>query len=900
MKNTLLFIFFLFTFNLLPQNLKLVKIETSSFEELRNLYKLGINLEHADVAKDFSVKVFLTESEFERLNMLPYPYEVIIDDWLAYYQSLPKLSENEKQAYRTQSKELYNVDGFGYGSMGGYYTYQEIINHLDSMYNNYPDLITQRFSIGTSQLGRTIWAVKISDNPNQNENEPQTLFDALIHAREPQSMATVMYFMDYLLENYGTNPEVTYLVNNREFYFVPCLNPDGYEYNRQTAPNGGGTWRKNRRNNSNSDGVDLNRNFGYKWGFDNIGSSPNPSAETYRGPSAFSEPESQAIRNLTVGKNFKTYINYHSYNNSIIYPWGYNNTLTPDSLEYVEFASYMSRFNGYDYGTSYQTLGYNSNGTARDYMYGEQNEKGKIFSYVFEVGSSSDGFWPPQSRIFPLAQANLRPNLFQAWMAGEYVGLNNYSFNQQYISPGDNPSVTFSLKNKGLATSYNVNAVLSSNDPYITIPPNQIVIDSVPARTTVNSSSPIAFSVAPNTPVGRQIKLLLTIRNSQVVFSVDTIRFSVGVPVYAFRDTTNNPAALWTITASPTTPAWEATTSSFYSSPNSYTDSKSGNYVSNATVSLISTNNISLAGLTAPKLTFWTKYDIETNWDCGIVMISTNNGSTWTALQGNYTVGASGQGKQVPAGMPIYHSSRTDWVQEEISLSAYAGMNVKIKFELRTDDSLNKDGWYIDDIGIYELGVVPVELISLTASVNDNAVSIEWITASELNNSGFEISRSRDGFNWEPLSFVKGTGNTIVPVHYSYTDNSPLPGESHYRLTQMDFDGSKRDFPPLRINFEKNYSFHLGQSYPNPASNSVKIAFTVPSEFPDSKRNNASNTILAIYDILGKEIGTIINEVKQPGNYEAEFNTSSLSNGVYIYRLTSGGKSASGKLIINR
>ena len=145
--------------------------------------------------------------------------------------------------------QLPHVTGFDFGSMGGYYTFAEIEADLDEMFSLYPNLITQKFSIGTSIEGRTIWAVKISDNPNMSENEPAVGFDALVHAREPQSMATQMYFMWYLLENYGTDSEATYLINNREIYCVPCFNPDGYEYNRQTDPNGGGYWRKNRRNN---------------------------------------------------------------------------------------------------------------------------------------------------------------------------------------------------------------------------------------------------------------------------------------------------------------------------------------------------------------------------------------------------------------------------------------------------------------------------------------------------------------------------------------------------------------------------------------------------------------------------------------------------------------------------
>jgi murein tripeptide amidase MpaA len=96
------------------------------------------------------------------------------------------------------------------------------------MYLQYPNIVTQKFSVGLSIENRPIYAVKISDNPTINESEPQVHMNSLIHAREPQAMMTIMYYMYYLLENYGTDPEVTYLVNNREIYFIPCINPDGY------------------------------------------------------------------------------------------------------------------------------------------------------------------------------------------------------------------------------------------------------------------------------------------------------------------------------------------------------------------------------------------------------------------------------------------------------------------------------------------------------------------------------------------------------------------------------------------------------------------------------------------------------------------------------------------------
>ena len=177
------------------------------------------------------------------------------------------------------------------------YTFDEVLIELDSMRLLYPSLISAKQSIGTSIEGKDIWIVRISDNPDVDEQEPEVLYTALHHAREPQSMMTLMYFMYYLLENYGTDPEATFLVENRELYFVPVLNVDGYLYNQQTNPNGGGFWRKNRHNNGDgSFGVDLNRNYGYQWGYDNTGSSPNPSNNTYRGTAPFSEPETQAIR----------------------------------------------------------------------------------------------------------------------------------------------------------------------------------------------------------------------------------------------------------------------------------------------------------------------------------------------------------------------------------------------------------------------------------------------------------------------------------------------------------------------------------------------------------------------------------------------------------------------------
>jgi hypothetical protein len=887
---TFLFASFFLT-NLSAQNYKQVKIFLNEFNSIQKLQQLAILDDHFYYDKDKSVTTFLSERDFQKLVQSGFTYEVLINDWFTHYNSRPQLTETEKQSIIQHSREHFNVDGFGFGSMGGFYTFNEIVAQLDTMYMQYPNIITQKFQIGTSHEGRPIWAVKISDNPNLNENEPKVGYDALIHAREPQSMASMMYFMWYLLQNYGTNPEVTYLVNNREMFFVPCFNPDGYEYNRQTNPTGGGMWRKNRRNNGGSYGVDLNRNFGYMWGYDNTGSSPNPSDETYRGPFAFSEPEAQAVRDFAILNGYKTHFNMHSYQNAFLYPWGYINSLTPDNSTYVEFSTDMCAYNGFTHGNSYQILGYNSNGSVRDWMYGEQNVKGKAFGYTVEIGSSSDGFWPPTNRIFPLAQGMLKPNLYNAWVAGEYISLGTYSFSQQYFNPGDVVQLTIqNVKNKGLSDGNNISLTLTSDNPLITINNGSINVGNVQARTTQNVNQSFTFTVG-NLPPETNIKLLVNTFSGSTQLNTDTIKIMIGTPTLLFSDTTNIITTLWNISATPTTPIWGTTTSTFVTAPNSYTDSPTGNYANNATVIMTLKEPVNLSSYANPKLKFFTRFDIENNYDYGQVEISTNNGTSWAPLQGNYT--NPGTGSFQPNGEPLYDGTQTSWVQEEISFAGYTSTQNKIRFELRSDGSAQRDGWYLDDISIYVFSIIPVELSSFTANVVDKKVYLNWITSSELNNLGFEIQRKTVGtkIGWETIGFVEGKGTTTEKTEYSFTDNSPFNGTILYRLKQIDIDGSYKILPTVSVDYIIPNEFVLEQNYPNPFNPSTKISWHSPL---------GSHQTLKIYDLLGNEVATLVDEFREAGRYEIEFDGSNLSSGLYIYKLTVGNSTAIKKMMIMR
>ena len=419
-----------------------VKFKASS-TELLSLISEGIDMEGISKDGEYYIAEFSVE-EWAILQKRIKKVEVLVSDMSSFYA---------ERANGASSLSLKNNSiappGFYYGSMGSYLTYTEMGEMLDSMHRKYPNLITIKKSIGNSLENNPIYMVKISDNPNIDEpQEKQVLYDAMHHAREPQGMMQLMYYMWYIMDKYTNNdPIAKYILNNRELYFIPIVNPDGYLYNQSINPSGGGMWRKNRSNNANtSRGVDLNRNYGYDWGYDDIGSSPTGSFSTYRGVSAFSEPETQHMRDFVNSKNFKSNLSYHTYGGYLIYPFGAReNYYTKDSSLFIQYADSLTKDNAYSYGTVFETLSYFANGGSCDWMYGDTSHN-KIISFTPEVGFANDGFWPEPSRIVPLAEENIAPNLFLAKygvngldVIKEDTAISNdfnFSINLSYFSAG--------------------------------------------------------------------------------------------------------------------------------------------------------------------------------------------------------------------------------------------------------------------------------------------------------------------------------------------------------------------------------------------------------------------------------------------------------------------------------
>jgi len=881
-----------FSITLNAQNYKQVKIYIQSLQDVEELQNAGLEFDHPNVTKDNAIIVLIDDDDFQKLQMTNFSYEVQIDDWFDYYSKQPKLTESEKASFIQQSKDNYGVEGFGFGSMGGFYTLAEVISKIDSMRLLYPNLITTKVSIGDSVESRPIYMVKISDNADIDENEPELLYTALHHAREPQSMMQMIYFMYYLLENYNTNPSVQYIVNNREMYFIPVLNPDGYEYNRTTNPGGGGMWRKNRKNNGSSYGVDLNRNYGPTayWNAPNGGSSTDPSSDTYRGTAPFSEPETTNLKNFLTTRYFKNALNYHTYSNLLIYPYGALEQETPDSAIFREFARDMTAYNGYTYGTDQQTVGYSTRGNSDDYFYDGDTvlNHGKIFAMTPEVGST--GFWPSQPEIFPLAIENVLPNLYYAYVAGDYVSAINPYFSQQFFNPGDNVDLVIpQLKNKGLSDASNISLSLSSDNPLVTITSGPVNVGNISARTTVNNNQNLSFTIGSTMPADVNVKMLLTISTSGTPMFTDTLSFITGTPIMVFADTTNDPLLLWNITSTPALPKWEATNLSFHSSPTSFTDSKTGNYSSNATVTMSLKNAIDLSANEHPRLSFWTKFDIESGWDYGQVEVSTNNGASFVPLTGSYTT--LGSGSFQPNGEPLYDGIQTNWVNEIMDLTNYNTSQVKLKFELKTDGSMVQDGWFVDDISVVVYGIVPVELSSFNAIAQEDNVMLSWITSTETNNMGFDIEKReiKSNSSWQKLGFVNGNGTTTEKSSYSYIDKNPFDGKSYYRLKQIDFDGSSKIYNAVEVDFETVKEYSLSQNYPNPFNPSTEIIYTLAK---------SGNITLKVYNLLGSEVATLVNGFMESGKHSAKFNAKDFTSGVYFYTIKADNFTSTRKMML--
>lgn len=201
--------------------------------------------------------------------------------------------------------------------------------------------------------------------------------------------------------------------------------------------------------------------------------------------------------------------------------------------------------------------------------------------------------------------------------------------------------------------------------------------------------------------------------------------------------------------------------------------------------------------------------------------------------------------------------------------------------------------WAVTSTGLVLRGEnlpVPVELTSFTAAAKGTMVNLNWSTATELNNHGFELLRKDAGSDYKVVTFIDGQGTTTEKHYYNYNERV-ASGKYYYKLRQIDFDGTMKEFTPIEVEVSGDFSYSLDQNYPNPFNPSTSIRFTIPQ---------AGLTKLTIYNLLGQQVKSLVNEFKEAGSYSINFNATDLPSGAYFYKLESPEFSKTMKMLLSK
>ena len=569
---------------------------------------------------------------------------------------------------------------------GEYHSYTELTSDMAAWAAAYPS-ITQLISIGTSFQGRELWALKISDNPGIQEFEPEIQWIGAHHGNEIMSVEVCYYMAEYLLENYGTDPQVTWLVDEREIWIIPMLNPDGHTAGSRY----------------NAQGTDLNRNYLCPCGC-NSGT-------------AFSAPESRALRDWNARMNPVTSLTFHTGAVYVNYLWDYTYNPTPDEPMIITISDVYGALSGLPVtnGADWYII----HGSCQDWCY---ETRGEIDTTI-ELCVSHN---PPPSQIDPIVADNIPAMLYQARMSGRgirglvtdadtgeplnatisipEIGKDVYTDSDvgDYHRMVESGTYTVVCNVAGFPTQteYNVSASL---DTFVivnfqfeiergTIDGYVRDTESNPIAATVKVTDLYGYSGASdpvtgyyqivNVPVGTHDLLA-----SQLGYSSET-RTGVAVAdgmitsedfvleqAYFFDDLESGTSE-WT-------GAWGPTNSQAHSPSTSMTDSPGGNYPNNATTTMTLNNGLDLSESTTAALVFWHRYATESGYDFCLVEVSTNGGGSWTQVAS-------------------YSGLLGGWTEVTIDLDSYVGTSdFKVRFILDSDGWVQSDGWYVDDVHVF-------------------------------------------------------------------------------------------------------------------------------------------------------------------------------------------------------
>ncbi|NNL31599.1 MAG: T9SS type A sorting domain-containing protein [Flavobacteriaceae bacterium] len=802
-------------FTLAQDNYKRVSISNVSESTIHQLNDLGIDLTCGVIKTKDKITLELFDIQLDQLKDQGINYNILIDDMEEYYsqraiKDLPKASLELAQQKAQSATKSYSVneilnnvgqydacdeidwavpanwklnDATNYPAetnhFGGCLTYQMVLDELDLMRSLYPNLISVKSdasvtptdpAVDTTFEGRTVYYVRISDNPDTDEaGEPETLYQSLIHSREASTVMNQLFFMWYLLENYNTDDAIKNLVNNQALYFIPVFNPDGFVYNQTQAPNGGGGQRKNRNTTVGGCstylfGIDLNRNSAYYWG--NGGSSTNGCNDTYMGTSQFSENETQIMRDFFLDHDFELALNHHSYKNAMLHAYAGTTITNPRPDEYSKYNHDMTYYNRYAHGpsTSISSLnsgnmndwmlggpaGTSANGTPTGTGSGKETMAWTPENGIFSEGSGGGygGFWPQPSNYLPIAKRAMRMNFMAAYFSGKYAKL--HDLNQSDIT-STSGNLSFAIENLGQKASDFTVTVTPVSANVLTVGPAVTEVFSaaqVLEQRTVN----IAYTLDPSIQADDDIEFKVVLTNN---YASDNVLYEANIlkkytPTILFEDDPDTDSLTnWTQTGT-----WYTTVDAF-SGTTAITSTNIAPYSNSSSKQLQMNGTVDLSGIPTVLIQFYAKWDLERSFDYVQIEGSTN-GSTWTPLCGKLTKpgapdsnntysGKSATNNQFqPDGQPLYDGdTQGKWNMEEIVIDAttnsflYNQSTVYLRFDFRTDGTNRQDSYYnanfegfsFDDFKVLEIKVPCVTSIPTNlavSSITATTATADW------------------------------------------------------------------------------------------------------------------------------------------------------------------------------
>ncbi|MFH0980451.1 MAG: M14 family metallopeptidase [Planctomycetota bacterium] len=586
------------------------------------------------------------------------------------------------------------LEPVGRGTWDAYMSFDQIVAFINNLAATRPDLC-EVLDIGNSIQSRDIWVLHIT-GPGPGP-KPAVFYHALEHSREWITGPVVLYLADYLVNNYDTDPCVADLVNRLDIYLAPCVNPDGYAYTWSTYR----LWRKNRRlNPGGSYGVDLNRNWGYEWGYNDSGSSPYQSDETYRGSAPFSEPETQALSNfISARPAIRAYMDYHSYSQLILWPWGYTCSTVPepDATTFSTLGSEMHTLiqgvHGKNYTPSPICLGlYDANGCSTDWVYGDQNR----FGFSIELRDIGEfGFVLPPEQILPTCEENLPAILRLTEWAANDVSFRFPSGVPNKLTAGADTTVAleiipqFDSANPSTARIY---YRYDSTGPFIEAALTHLSGNAYQAMlpaTNCTSTPEFYFSVQSS---GGQVVVSpscapTNVYSAAVVGPTATTFYANNLDASPGWTT----EGLWAFGHPTGGGSYNHDPANGYTGTNVYGYNLSGDYANNLPARYLITTAINCSGKHNVALEFrrWLGVESNSDYDQATVEVS-SNGVSWTVLWRAADTGGA--------------VADTSWQLQALDISALADDRpaVNIRWGMGpTDSSVTYPGWNLDDVRLY-------------------------------------------------------------------------------------------------------------------------------------------------------------------------------------------------------